>query len=178
MTHPRGAAHPMAKLGDDDVAAIRRSKLTVTELAIEFNVSKATISLIRRDKSWMNGGVKLVDTHLAHPTDFPDSQKPEEKIESIKQEQIPLNNIHQSDIDADIDVYACPSDVYVWVKIDEEIERNIHQSDILTDIDTIGNVRNVRNLKNSLNSGKKVIRFSGLFPRNNDATDEDETDDE
>lgn len=51
----RGEQHPMAKLGPDDVAAIRRLRAegaTGRSVAARFNVSPATVSLINNNRIW------------------------------------------------------------------------------------------------------------------------------
>jgi transcriptional regulator with XRE-family HTH domain len=51
----RGADHPNAKLTQEQVDTIRESRLGPSELARRFGVSKATVSLIRRNVSWRPG---------------------------------------------------------------------------------------------------------------------------
>jgi len=55
-THPesvaRGSAHRNARLTEDDIVAIRQSAQSGHLLARRYRVSEATISLIRRRKSW------------------------------------------------------------------------------------------------------------------------------
>ena len=50
--HRPGAEHPMAKLSDDDVRAIRRAPGTGVSIAAQFNISPATVSLIKNRKLW------------------------------------------------------------------------------------------------------------------------------
>jgi hypothetical protein len=51
-TNTVGSRHPMAKLDEEKVRAIRRSKSDLESLAIMFGVSIAAISLARSGKTW------------------------------------------------------------------------------------------------------------------------------
>lgn len=48
----RGAGHPKAKLTDDDIRAIRCSRLSGEAIAKHYGVTGATISAILRKKTW------------------------------------------------------------------------------------------------------------------------------
>lgn len=50
--HPRGTAHPLAKLTDRQVARVRRESVSSYALAREFGVTPTTIQKIRRGQSW------------------------------------------------------------------------------------------------------------------------------
>jgi len=48
----KGSRHPNAKLKESDVRFIRRSKLSNTELASKYGVSRPVISCVRRRVTW------------------------------------------------------------------------------------------------------------------------------
>lgn len=50
--HPKGAAHPRARLTDDDVRAIRASPLSQSVLGRQYGISQPHIGKIKRGDSW------------------------------------------------------------------------------------------------------------------------------
>ena len=49
---PKGTKHPNSKLTDDDIRAIRRSLKSGVDVAREYGISTANVSLIRSRKAW------------------------------------------------------------------------------------------------------------------------------
>lgn len=171
MTRLAGATHPNAKLTEADVAWIRASGLTVTELAVRFNMSKATISLIRRGKLW-----------VSQPSD---EKAP--KVNQVKLSEVTSTNMHHSDIFSDIDQNHVRSDVCDSGVIDlnendviirenfEDQKSTYIKPDIYSDMDTLGNVRMSGFLKDTLRNGAEkgveVIRKTTAFPSGEDDED-------
>lgn len=178
----------MAKLSDEDAAAIRASGLTVTELAVQFNVSKATISQIRSGKIrplpngrltvLTDGDMKSVVEQIRESPYTPTLplEKPTQLNTVDNQPNKHTSRGHLPDIMSE----SMSDDVYRWVPTDEGIEHDIHYSDILYGHLYIENRENVRNLKNSLRtddsleiSEEKPSRLLAAFPSGDDEDAED-----
>lgn len=51
-THPIGEAHGMAKLTEDQVIAIRNDQRKNQEIAIDYNICRESVSMIKRRHTW------------------------------------------------------------------------------------------------------------------------------
>lgn len=58
MSRRTGEAHPGSKLTQEQVDAIRKSRMGPSELARMYKVSKATISMIKSGKLWKDGDTR------------------------------------------------------------------------------------------------------------------------
>jgi transcriptional regulator with XRE-family HTH domain len=182
VTHRRGSDHPASKLSEADAAFIRASRLTLGELAVRFNVSKATISLVRRG---LRRGA-LTDYERLAQSEYRPTSPPTAPIEPAK----PIENLPQvhrpdeekddllsvayptksPDIDSELGVTnLSENDIKNDVQKDVYIKRDIDARD---DVWTSDMDMSLLCPRENVTTAKSALRGSLAFPGDEDGVND------
>ncbi len=185
MTHRRGSDHPASKLSEADAAFIRGSRLTLGELAVRFNVSKATISLVRR--GLRRGAQPPTDYERLIQSEYRPTSPPTAPIKPAKPTEENLPRVHipegkkddllsvayptkSPDIDSELGVTnLSENDIKNDVQKDVYIKRDIDARD---DVWTSDMDMSLLCPRENVTTAKSALRGSSAFPGDEDGVND------